>query len=142
MSNLCIPSHSSDGIAPSGNSLLIDECPENLENWNYTIITSKCKGPHYTAKVCCDALKELACPHADILNDLTTDCSVTMFSYINLYGKYPPGLFANECKEDKDGLNCPEAPPPSPSDNGGQMSSTKSSVLMVMAGLGFLAQLC
>ncbi|KAK6912813.1 hypothetical protein RJ641_022414 [Dillenia turbinata] len=94
------------------------ECPENLENWNYTVITSKCKGPHYTAKVCCDALKELACPHADLLNDLTTDCSVTMFSYINLYGKYPPGLFANECKEDMDGLNCPEAPPPSPSTNG------------------------
>jgi hypothetical protein len=29
-----------------------------------------------------------------------------MFSYINLYGKYPPGLFSSECKEGKQGLSC------------------------------------
>lgn len=37
---------------------------------------------------------------------MTTDCASVMFSYINIYGKYPPGLFANECKEGKDGLDC------------------------------------
>ncbi|KAG1364275.1 putative GPI-anchored protein LLG1 [Cocos nucifera] len=34
-----------------------------------------------------------------------------MFSYINLYGRYPPGLFASECKEGKEGLICPAEPP-------------------------------
>ncbi|KAH0436143.1 hypothetical protein IEQ34_026463 [Dendrobium chrysotoxum] len=42
----------------------------------------------------------------DQLNDLTNDCATTMFSYINLYGKYPPGLFAYECREGKEGLDC------------------------------------
>ncbi|RWW37121.1 hypothetical protein BHE74_00057809, partial [Ensete ventricosum] len=35
----------------------------------------------------------------------------TVFSYINLYGKYPPGLFASECREGKEGLACPATPP-------------------------------
>ncbi|KAK6252939.1 hypothetical protein QUC31_014659 [Theobroma cacao] len=69
-----------------------------------------CKGPEYPAKGCCQALKEFACPFADKLNDLSTDCASTMFSYINLYGKYPPGLFANMCREGKQGLQCSEPP--------------------------------
>ncbi|KAF3501649.1 hypothetical protein F2Q69_00043814 [Brassica cretica] len=73
---------------------------------NYTIITSQCKGPKYPPKKCCSAFKEFACPYADQLNDLRNDCATTMFSYINLYGKYPPGLFANSCQE-KGGLKCP-----------------------------------
>ncbi|RRT35342.1 hypothetical protein B296_00056846 [Ensete ventricosum] len=83
---------------------------------NYTIITSKCKGPQYPAKLCCDAFKEFACPYADQLNDETNDCASTMFSYINLYGKYPPGLFASECREGKEGLACPASSPQSDSD--------------------------
>ncbi|GLT53710.1 hypothetical protein SLA2020_269630 [Shorea laevis] len=54
-------------------------CPVNFEFLNYTIITSKCKGPRY----------------------------------INLYGKYPPGLFASECRGGKQGLECPASPPSS-----------------------------
>uniref|UniRef100_M4CF58 GPI-anchored protein LLG1-like domain-containing protein n=2 Tax=Brassica campestris TaxID=3711 RepID=M4CF58_BRACM len=73
---------------------------------NYTIITSQCKGPKYPPKKCCSAFKEFACPYADQLNDFRNDCATTMFSYINLYGKYPPGLFANSCQE-KGGLKCP-----------------------------------
>ncbi|PKA50498.1 GPI-anchored protein LORELEI [Apostasia shenzhenica] len=73
---------------------------------NYSVITSKCKGPQYRADLCCSALKEFACPYADQLNDLTNDCASTMFSYINLYGKYPPGLFGYECREGKEGLDC------------------------------------
>lgn len=42
-----------------------------------------------------------------------------MFSYINLYGKYPPGLFANECKEGNLGLECSDV-----------NNSTSSSVLV------------
>ncbi|KAK5771978.1 hypothetical protein PVK06_048234 [Gossypium arboreum] len=45
------------------------------------------------------------------INDFRTDCASTMFSYINLYGKYPPGLFAAECREGKQGLKCPKSAP-------------------------------
>lgn len=91
-------------LAPAG-------CSVNFEFLNYTIITSKCKGPSYPPKDCCGAFKEFACPYVDVLNDLTNDCASTMFSYINLYGKYPPGLFAHECREGKEGLACPALPP-------------------------------
>ncbi|KAF4355398.1 hypothetical protein F8388_008095 [Cannabis sativa] len=40
------------------------------------------------------------------INDEQSDCASTMFSYINLYGKYPPGLFALQCREGKEGLDC------------------------------------
>ncbi|GER52728.1 GPI-anchored protein LORELEI [Striga asiatica] len=46
-----------------------------------------------------------------VLNDLSNDCASSMFSYINLHGRYPPGLFANECRDSRQGLECP-APPP------------------------------
>lgn len=82
-------------------------CPVNFELKNYTVITSQCKKPDFPAKECCDAFKEFACPYADNINDVTTDCASVMFNYINIYGKYPPGLFANECREGKEGLACP-----------------------------------
>ncbi|KMZ65534.1 GPI-anchored protein LORELEI [Zostera marina] len=82
-------------------------CPLNFEFMNYTVITSKCKGPLYPPKLCCEGFKEFACPVAEEINDGTNDCATTMFSYINLYGKYPPGLFASECREGKEGLECP-----------------------------------
>ncbi|TYK23237.1 GPI-anchored protein LORELEI-like [Cucumis melo var. makuwa] len=91
-------------------------CPVNFEFLNYTIITSKCKGPRYPPKLCCSALKEFACPYVEDINDLTNDCASTMFSYINLYGKYPPGLFSSECKEGKEGLECPALPPSTSAD--------------------------
>ncbi|VVB11275.1 unnamed protein product [Arabis nemorensis] len=81
-------------------------CKEDFANKNYTIITSRCKGPNYPAKVCCSAFKDFACPFAEALNDEKTECASTMFSYINLYGRYPPGIFANMCKEGKEGLDC------------------------------------
>ncbi|CAO2836102.1 unnamed protein product [Amaranthus hypochondriacus] len=95
-------------------------CPVNFENLNYTIITSRCKGPRYPPKICCDAFRDLACPYAVQLNDQTNNCATTMFSYINLNGHYPPGLFGNECRDSKRGLECTEAqsaviPPPTPS---------------------------
>jgi len=37
---------------------------------------------------------------------MRTDCAEVMFSYINLHGKYPTGLFAKNCKEGKEGLDC------------------------------------
>uniref|UniRef100_A0A1D1XV33 GPI-anchored protein LORELEI n=1 Tax=Anthurium amnicola TaxID=1678845 RepID=A0A1D1XV33_9ARAE len=74
---------------------------------NYTIITSQCKRPDYSPKLCCGAFLEFACPYSEQLNDLTNDCATIMFSYINLNGNYPPGLFANECRGSKEGLDCP-----------------------------------
>lgn len=82
--------------------------PIPFEFMNYTIITSRCK-----------AFKDFACPYADELKDPNNDCASTIFSYINLYGHYPPGLLASRCKEGKKGLTCPaSAPAASAADNG------------------------
>ncbi|KAG8365200.1 hypothetical protein BUALT_Bualt18G0079600 [Buddleja alternifolia] len=91
-------------------------CPVNFEFQNYTILTSKCKGPDYLPKPCCSAFKEFACQFVEEIDDLTNDCASVMFNYINLKGKYPAGLFASLCREGKEGLACPEpprSPPPS-----------------------------
>ncbi|XP_043703704.1 GPI-anchored protein LLG1-like [Telopea speciosissima] len=110
-------------------------CTVNFEFLNYTIITSQCKGPKYPTKLCCEALQEFACPYAEQLNDLTNDCASTMFSYINLYGKYPPGLFASECRGDKFGLTC-DAPPPAENviANGALIVQTVPHFLLLLAG--------
>ncbi|WOL19452.1 hypothetical protein Cni_G28250 [Canna indica] len=116
-------------------------CPVNFEFMNYTIITSQCKGPSYPPKLCCGALKEFACPYAAELNDLTNDCASTMFSYINLYGKYPPGLFASECQEGKEGLACLASAPQSQNDSGSAcINQSLISVVSLVCGivLGFL----
>ncbi|KAL1292524.1 hypothetical protein HN51_053110 [Arachis hypogaea] len=107
-------------------------CSVNFEFANYSIITSKCKGPNYPPKECCGAFKEFACPYADVLNDLQNDCASTMFSYINLYGQYPPGLFASECREGKEGLACPALPPSASSDDTANQVIHKPSLLLMI----------
>ncbi|XP_057863947.1 GPI-anchored protein LLG2 [Cryptomeria japonica] len=105
-----------------GRSLLQTKtnCPVDFERQNYTILTSQCKGPDYLPKLCCAAFKQFACKFAQYINDLSNECADTMFSYINLHGKYPPGLFANTCKEGKEGLACDaEAPDGSQNDSSG-----------------------
>ncbi|ESQ42821.1 hypothetical protein EUTSA_v10014845mg [Eutrema salsugineum] len=102
-------------------------CPVNFEFMNYTIIKNQCKGPKFPPKECCAAFKDFACPYTEELNDLSNDCATTMFSYINLYGKYPPGLFANQCKEGKEGLECPATPPESAADANANAATTASS---------------
>ncbi|KAF5773988.1 putative GPI-anchored protein LORELEI [Helianthus annuus] len=86
-------------------------CPVNFEFMNYTIITSRCRGPRYPADLCCPAFKEFACPYSRELNDLSNDCSTIMFSYINHYGNYPPGVFSSLCHDDDVGLVCDSVPP-------------------------------
>ncbi|ERN19026.1 hypothetical protein AMTRI_Chr10g8360 [Amborella trichopoda] len=109
----------------TGRSLLQEKknCPEDFEFKNYTILTSQCKGPRYQPSLCCSAFKQFACPFAQLLNDDQYACASTMFSYINLRGGYPPGLFSSECREGKLGLACPPMPAPSQGDsaNEGQM---------------------
>jgi len=103
-----------------GRSLLqnLKSCPISFEFQNYTIITSQCKGPNYTREHCCSAFVEFACPFAQYINDQTTDCATTMFSYINIRGNYPAGLFSSFCQGDKNGLPCEaEVPSPSSSEN-------------------------
>ncbi|KAL1195244.1 GPI-anchored protein LLG1 [Cardamine amara subsp. amara] len=110
LSSFSSSSFISDGVFEShpGRNLLRTEktCPVNFEFMNYTAITSQCKGPKYPARKCCGAFKDFACRFTDYINDLSTDCAFNMFCYINLYGKYPTGLFAHKCKEGKEGLRC------------------------------------
>ncbi|KAL5797582.1 hypothetical protein ACOSQ2_002402 [Xanthoceras sorbifolium] len=107
------------------------KCTEDFENKNYTVITSQCKGPQYPADKCCEAFKEFACPIRDKINDMNSDCAATMFSYINLYGKFPPGLFANKCQEGKEGLECKDTPATS----GCPVSASQSTMLMLAAAI-------
>ncbi|KAM0941639.1 putative GPI-anchored protein LORELEI [Dioscorea sansibarensis] len=126
----------------TGRSLLQSKqnCPLNFEFMNYTIITSKCKGPQYPADLCCGAFKEFACPYADEINDLTNNCASTMFSYINIRAHYPPGLFASECKGGKEGLTCSAAAPQS-ADNINSSSCLKDQKLFALTTIvsGFLS---
>ncbi|KAI4322668.1 hypothetical protein L6164_022339 [Bauhinia variegata] len=130
----------------TGRSLLQAKksCEVDFEHMNYTILTSQCKGPQYPPKVCCGAFKQFACPVAAQISDMQTDCASVMFSYINLYGKYPPGLFANECKEGKEGLDCENvkaADAPGPSSNAQVPAVPHSMILMATAGFSlFLVQ--
>ncbi|GMN27978.1 hypothetical protein TIFTF001_001889 [Ficus carica] len=106
-------------------------CTVNFESQNYTIITSQCKGPQYPPQSCCQAFKEFACPFADAINDDQSDCASTMFSYINLYGKYPPGLFALQCREGKEGLDCTDILAAKEKSRG-QISATPSTLLLLL----------
>ena len=115
--------------------LLCAACTIDFQNQNYTIITSRCKGPRYPPKQCCDAFLEFACPFADAINDLKTDCASTMFSYINLYGKYPPGIFSNLCVGGEGGIDCPEEAKvvKKSESNGIKMGATHSTLLIIIA---------
>ncbi|OWM91034.1 hypothetical protein CDL15_Pgr023367 [Punica granatum] len=121
------------GLAAASSSVFLSGCAVDFENQNYTIITSQCKGPQYPAQHCCSSFKQFACPFSEQINDLTTDCASTMFSYINLYGKYPPGLFANECKEGKDGLDCSSVPPAATASQKDSISESSGQKLMTTA---------
>ncbi|KAI3736151.1 hypothetical protein L6452_15685 [Arctium lappa] len=112
-------------------------CPVNFENENYTIITSQCKGPVYQRDPCCNSFLQIACPHSEQINDEKTNCASTLFSYINLYGKYPPGLFASMCKGDKEGLSCAKIDKSAKQNAHGSRAaptSIRSSLLMISAG--------
>lgn len=86
-------------------------CSVMFEYENYSVLTSQCKGPNYPARVCCEAFKQFACPYTEVINDLSTDCAASMFDWIYIYGKYPAGLFYNNCKEGKEGLDCRSVQP-------------------------------
>lgn len=114
---------------------MVTECSVNFEFMNYTVITSQCKGPKYPAKECCSSFKEFACPYAEQINDLSSDCANTMFSYINIYGSYPPGIFSNECQEGKKGLECPAMPPNSLADLNAAATTACSHVWMTISAV-------
>ncbi|CAN8301739.1 unnamed protein product [Cochlearia groenlandica] len=108
-------------------SSFISECPVSFEFMNYTVITSRCKAPIYPPKECCAAYKDFACPYSDDLNDLSNDCVATMFTYLNLRGNYPIGLFANQCQETQKGLECPALPPAATTSSDENAASTDAS---------------
>ena len=82
----------------------LSDCPIGFETQNYSILTNKCKAPHYPPTECCDAFKEFACPFAVYINNQSTNCADTMLTYINVHGSYPPALFADECQKGKEGV--------------------------------------
>ncbi|GAA0160422.1 hypothetical protein Leryth_013531 [Lithospermum erythrorhizon] len=108
-------------------------CSINFEQQNYTIITSQCKGPNYNKTSCCEGFKQFACPFVDQINDLKTTCADSLFSYINLYGKYPPGLFANMCSG-KEGVDCEGVDTPPKPQTGTGLENTPI-LLMIVASL-------
>nr|GMD36209.1 GPI-anchored protein LLG2-like [Ipomoea batatas] len=99
-----------DSPGEEGRSLLPRgpaDCPFDVENMNYKIVTSQCKKePNYNAKICCTAFKKLTCKYRDDLNSNPTACATEMFYYLRRYGNYPAGLFLNLCKEGNNGLDC------------------------------------
>lgn len=112
-------------------------CSVNFEGKNYTTITSRCKGPNYNTKSCCDSFLEFACPFSFEINDMGSDCADVMFSYINLYGKYPPGLFANMCKgsaDNKEGIDCKSM------DTNGAFKNIQSPAAVMFIIIPFLLQ--
>ena len=54
------------------------DCPVSFQDANYTVITSRCKGPLYQPTLCCGALKDFACPYSTYINDVSTNCAATM----------------------------------------------------------------
>lgn len=109
-----------DGAATTGRSRTLLEasmkpCPVDMAAADYAVLTSRCRWPPFDPSPCCAAFKDLACPYAYFFNDNSTDCAVTMFQYIRLYGNYPPGVFYLNCKEGPEGLKCPDNPVVRPS---------------------------
>lgn len=87
-------------------------------------------GRRYPADSCCGgAFEELACPFSDFLIDLTTNRASSLFSYIDICGKYPPGLFANERKESNRGLGCKALEPTTSEELQQRLSDSQSSQL-------------
>ncbi|KAL2943760.1 GPI-anchored protein LLG2 [Bienertia sinuspersici] len=117
---------------PLPSSAHSSDCPVDVQSWNYTVITSKCKGPQYPAKTCCEALRDLACPYSRELNDLDNNCATTMFSYINLYGNYPPGLFANTCRDSERGLECTDAQKSKSSNTSSSTTATATPIITLL----------
>ncbi|XP_044354193.1 GPI-anchored protein LLG1 [Triticum aestivum] len=125
----------------TGRSLLQtkNDCPMSFETQNYTILTNKCKRPQYPPTECCDAFKEFACPFAAYINNQSTNCADTMFSYIDFHG-YPKGLFADECLKGKEGVSCEGIPAVDtgvPS-GGRQVQGVSRPLVVLLCGLGAL----
>ncbi|XP_072993368.1 GPI-anchored protein LLG1-like [Typha latifolia] len=117
-------------------------CPITFEFLNYTILTSKCKGPQYPPLPCCSAFKEFACPHADLLNNGTNTCANDLFSYIHSNGNFPNGLFSSECSDEKDGISCPsELSQNTTNVNGGSSEQSLSIALLLVSGFSMALQL-
>ncbi|CAL0303899.1 unnamed protein product [Lupinus luteus] len=88
------------------NDAALKACPVDFKKLNYTNLTAQCKGPEFSPEDCCKAFKQFACPYANYINDLTTDCLNNMAYYINLNVHYPVGLFYNKCIQGSKGLEC------------------------------------
>ncbi|BAF08980.1 GPI-anchored protein LLG1 [Oryza sativa Japonica Group] len=81
-------------------------CPVRFDEMKgpFTELGKKCKAASVTE--CCDAFKEIACPHNTLLNDLNNGCGDDMFYFIHTYGRLPPGTIFKKCVEGPYGMKC------------------------------------
>ncbi|XP_037418583.1 GPI-anchored protein LLG1-like isoform X2 [Triticum dicoccoides] len=117
------------------------DCPMDFESQNYTIITSRCKGPQSPPTECCDAFKKFACPFASYINNQSTNCASTMISYINFQGSYPAGMFSAECFKGKEGVSCEGVPGVDtavPSSGRRAQGSSRHPLVTLLCGIGAL----
>ncbi|KAJ7558198.1 hypothetical protein O6H91_04G027900 [Diphasiastrum complanatum] len=108
-------------------------CPIDMANLNYTPCISICKAPNFPKVPCCEGFKAVVCPIVLYFNNASTDCPDEFFSYLNLYGSFPGGLFNDYCVEGVQGLACPLVPAPSPS-HGVQKSRLSATYLLSLIG--------
>ncbi|EAY86199.1 hypothetical protein OsI_07575 [Oryza sativa Indica Group] len=66
----------------------------------FTELGKKCKAASVTE--CCDAFKEVACPHNTLLNNLDNGRGDDMFYFIHTYGHLLPGTIFSETKDGKE----------------------------------------
>ncbi|KAJ1271757.1 hypothetical protein BS78_06G150100 [Paspalum vaginatum] len=81
-------------------------CPVRFDEMDMSTVVSSCRGRPSAAR-CCGALKDVACPYSDLLNDNENNgCASEMFYQILVRGRLQPGLFSHLCREGPLGLQC------------------------------------
>ncbi|WVZ86275.1 hypothetical protein U9M48_033082 [Paspalum notatum var. saurae] len=84
----------------------VQVCPVRFDQMDMSAVVSSCRG-RPSAVRCCGALKDVACPYSDLINDNENNgCASEMFYQIIVRGRLQPGLFSHLCREGPLGLQC------------------------------------
>ncbi|CAM0903972.1 unnamed protein product [Alopecurus aequalis] len=70
-------------------------------------IESKCRGQEMPNAECCKAFKAVACPYADLLDELTNHCNDELLLKIHAFCSVPIGYFSF-CGDSVRGISCPQ----------------------------------
>ncbi|CAN1851414.1 GPI-anchored protein LORELEI [Linum perenne] len=68
-------------------------------------LLTSCKPPDFKLDDCCRGFRRFVCPHEKFLNDLSSDCSATMFNKFHAQG-YPKGFFFSKCIDHDGQIDC------------------------------------